>query len=712
MKRILFIIALLLFVSVDFFAQMPIQIYGGDERLIFRENNFIEIRQRIQNHAWASNLFEQLKERVVKGAQVRNQDFSGVVTKSYWAEEAAIYYRICGDETYLPKIKEILVSYYKLKQPDVPLFNPNKPVSSYFWSRIMFDDCRLMTAYDLTKKHPIMRDIQNAFQVRMRESLFQANRYVDNIKRLGNTQFWGNTGLGLYGFMLGDEQTIEKAINGKWGFKAMLGKFRDEGLFWPEPKHYCFGYVDCCLLLLAETAKANSYKENLYEYSHPRNGASLKKMIHSLIESCTPDGYSLSNGEHSDYPNFANDTVLVERVGIFADQISRKNNKLPVYYRALKNDPIVGWAMAHFPDNDEYCVQYFGNPALYYGTHTDKILPPSAQSKVWEEMGDALIRSDETSSYWDVSRHPITVHIRNGASQQYHGENDHFSININCFGKNIYHHWFLDWDYLAPRKGRANSTPLSQRIINHNTVVTDFKEPDSTNIHYPQIKPERPGEKFSEISRSGNMKIISVEGEIYHGVKQKRTIAVVDEYVVDIFKLDSEAEHVYDYVLHSWGNVESFGNSTMTNYTRELNREYKFGTIDGKSKRSDNIWLFDAQKSDVKNDLAIHFFDSDNIGIYTQIVNNGQSEYITAFTPYIVTGEGWDASLREGIPSRKPMSIVRRKCKSTEFIVLHQPYKSQLKPYTIRYKDNILTVIGDTFVDTYDIKQMRYFRRN
>ena len=46
MKRILFIIALPLFVSVDFFAQMPIQIYGGDERLIFRENNFIEIRQK------------------------------------------------------------------------------------------------------------------------------------------------------------------------------------------------------------------------------------------------------------------------------------------------------------------------------------------------------------------------------------------------------------------------------------------------------------------------------------------------------------------------------------------------------------------------------------------------------------------------------------------------------------------------------------------
>ena len=60
------------------------------------------------------------------------------------------------------------------------------------------------------------------------------------LKRLGNTQFWGNTGLGLYGFMLGDEQAIEKAINGKWGFKAMLGKFRDEGSFWPEPKHYCF----------------------------------------------------------------------------------------------------------------------------------------------------------------------------------------------------------------------------------------------------------------------------------------------------------------------------------------------------------------------------------------------------------------------------------------------------------------------------------------
>lgn len=691
----------------------PEESLGGGEKLFYDEDTFREIRDRIEKYDWAAKLYEELQERVSGVSRRLPYDYQGLLSEAYWTSEAAKYYRISGDGKYMRRVADNIIDFYALDRPEERLFPADTNRSTtYFWQRVMEKDSRYVLAYDLVRNHPFLSPYSELMQKRMAEIIEEGKLYESRIRRLGNTQFWGVTGIGLYGFMTGDNDAIRLAIDGKNGFKGLLAKFRDGGRFWPEPKHYDYGYVDCCMLMLAESARHNGWPEDLYSYEDPDNGASIHRMLEGFLSVCTPDGYLVGNGEHSEFAVLVDGKLNVERTSFFASEIIRENIKLPVYYRRFR-DPEIAWAMSKRPANDFYCVQVFGNPALAYGgADNAEMKAPDASSVVWQEMGDALLRSDETSEYWNGKG--LTVYMRNGASQQFHSNDDHCSININAFGKNLYNHWFLRWDYLCPRKGRTNATPLSFTIFNQNTVAVDCKAPDISNIHLGADDPERPGLQFGEIERIGNMKRLSVSGEAYEGVEQKRTICAVDEYVLDIFTLESSERHTYDYILHSWGKVTADGCSEPAAY-QQLNSEYGFGPIDGKSvRRGDNIWFSSASRSVVGEDGArIDFFDSsDSLGIRAFVFpdRKNASELITAYTPFYVDIRGWDHGPYPGQPERKPMSVVRRNCKSTAFVAVHQPYSGIPDDMEVTMKGRKIIVGTASFRDTYDMKTGEYSR--
>lgn len=124
-------------------------------------------------------------------------NYSGVFDDAMWAKDAAIYYRISGDETYIPVIRDLIIDLYKLDQPDIPLYNSDpKRKSTHFWEKISSDDCRMVLAYDLVKNHPALLPYRELMDKRMDEKIAEAFRYESQITRLGNTQFWGVTGLG------------------------------------------------------------------------------------------------------------------------------------------------------------------------------------------------------------------------------------------------------------------------------------------------------------------------------------------------------------------------------------------------------------------------------------------------------------------------------------------------------------------------------------
>lgn len=702
MKRIVFCI----FIILNF---LPLsgQNTTGSTSLFFDEDTFVKARERICKYDWAKESLRRLKKRL-DGETDSIAYFGSRWSEEYWTKDAAIYYRITGDEQYNGRIIDNIKAFYKLDSPEETLFpsDTNRNTTN-FWQRMMEKDTHILCAYDLMKDHPGLSGYKELMEQRMDEVISEAYLYEGRITRLGNTQFYAITGLGLYGYMRNDKKAVDEAINGKWGFKALLAGFRDNGSFWPEPKSYSTGYVGACTLMLAEASRHNGWPENLYEYEDPETGASIHKMILALIGSCTPDGYSLSNGESSESIKCVGDTIAVIRPNIFSVSDVDPCNRLVMYYNIYR-DPVIGWALERVPEKARCCMIYWNESSLLYGTEVDSISAPDAESRVFQEIGDAIIRSDESSDYWNGNA--TTVHFRNGASIQYHSANDHFSIAVNAFGKNLFNHWTLYWDYLSPRKGRANNTPLTHRIINHNTVTVDFKEPDRSVIHMKRETPEIPGVCFSDISRSGNMKIISAEGEIYDGVRQKRTIGVVDEYVIDIFSVNSDSMHNYDYTLHSWGECNISGTGPAETYDM-VNSEYGFGKIDGSSHiRPDNVWLADAKIRKATGDAVIDFRDRDGKGIRTYLQYCPDTKVISAGTPAYVSVKGWDDIPQSGVPERKPMAIVRRNCKSTTFVAVHQPYSGVPEHMEVTKKGSRLTVETDTFRDIYDIRTGEYHR--
>lgn len=684
----------------------PSKALGGGEKLFYDEAKFNQIRQRIDSHKWAKDLYEKLKGDIENDSrQARPTDYDQRWYRVTWTKDAAMYYRISGDERYIDQTVKNIVDYFNLDTPQKSLFDPKKTRNPNFWQWGWYAVVSA-AAYDMIKEHPKMKPYTEIMNRRIKEVIEEGYRYGDNIVRLGNTQFWGMTTLGIFGFMASDEQAVSEAIDGKWGFKAVLSRFRDGGRFWPEPLHYVYGYVDCCMLLLAETARANGYKEDLYQYE-AQNGASMKKMYNAFFSSITPNGHGFGNGDHGEFPFLVGDKMYIEGTPVLHNNVAayRTNIKLDIYNYVYR-DPALAWAVNRNPKRDDRCMVFWGYAALTYGTDNKNAVAPAAKSELFPEMGNAFIKSVEGANYWDSGS--LNVHMRNGASQQFHSNNDHFNITINAFDKNIYNDWFLRWDYLCPRPGRANATPMTQRIINHNTVTVDCKEPDHSLVNYPQKSPERADATFSPIKRSAQMQIISCSGEIYQGVAQKRTIGVTEQYVIDIFEMKSSQPHTYDYNLHALGQASYSGVGQWSDYA-VLRDEYKLGVIDGKStQKPNNQWLTDTRAAEGKSDIKIDFIDSDNIGGYTTILHQEGTQVISTKLPFFISTEGWDKTTDSQL---RPMSIVRRKAASTVFYAMHQPYKGSREVLSFEKQGDKLVVRGDKFVDTYDIKTQTFTRK-
>lgn len=708
---------LFLFVCILFVWQLtwadskwPNHYQGGDEKLFYNHQTIEEIRTRIETQTWAKKLYQRLKKELADPEAEAYKPLEGLSPRSYegrWTRDAILCYRVDGDETHLPKAVDNIVNYFRLNKPEQPCFSRDTTKAfETFWEWGWYSLFHL-TGYDMLRHHPLMSPYRTVMERRIREVLAEGKRYERRVERLGNIQFFGVTVLGIYGFAAGDEQAVDVAINGTNGFKSYLMRFRDGGQFAPEPLHYTFGYVDCCMTLLAEAARMNHYAEDLYRYVAP-NGASIYRMYESFLQAATPNGFGFDNGDGGVRQGWVQGRVIHEHTPILSSfgKIHRTNQKHEIYHAAYRT-PTTAWAVAQNPNRDDRCFTFWGYSALTHGIACDGAEAPEARSGVYPEMGNAYIKSVQGRDYWWSGS--LVVHMRNGASQQFHSHNDHCSFTLTAFDKFVYNDHMLHWDYLCPRKGRANYTPMSGRICNHNTVVVDGREPDVSVIKLGRRKPEVPGVPFSEIHQDGPMQRLSCEGSPYGGVWQKRTLYVTPEYVLDLFALESDEEHTYDYLLHSLGRVEYTGVGAWSDYP-QLSTEYQLRDVDSKSTRDDRWWLMHTRMAPCTDVLQMDFLDTDNIGVHTTMLYEPNTQLITTTLPtYISCVTGWDGSYQ--FP-RRPMAVVRRHAKATSFVALHEPYRNRLKqPLTIERTGDVIVVKGAKFVDTYNLTTGYFARR-
>ncbi|WP_146035258.1 hypothetical protein [Formosa algae] len=674
----------------------PENTFGGNEKLFLTESDFIRMRTKIDTSNWARNIYSKLKKSVLDSVTYYTHSGPEDWTKSIVVKDAAIYYRLSGDQSVLPFIKDALIETYKLNAMHEPLLSKENSLQG-FWSWGMFRMGNL-EAWDLIKNNPECQDLVAPMHKRLDEIIIHGMAYYNAIKRLGNTQFWGVTTMGIAGFMRENNQAIDLAIDGKHGFKASLLRFRDS-TFWPEPLKYNNGYVASAMLMLAEASRTNN-REDLYAYK-AENGASFKGMMDGFVSLLLTDGSIPIRGDGSEYVHVKAGKVGSKVKYFYKQEDSgyRPNIKVELLYSIFK-DPVYSWMAAQNKDRDCWDNNFWGWTALTHGVSLKIQQAPSAKSVVYQEFGSALLRSDTTSNYWGSNA--LTAFVRNGSSIQFHSHNEQFALDVIAYKKQIYFDNFLSWDYLAPRasRNRRNATPFSNRIIAHNTVAVDFREPDKSVIKLGSKSAEIPGADFSKIVYSGPMQMLTTTGSIYNGVKETRTVGVTKEYVLDIFNCESSENHTYDYALHSFGDL-SFSSDINFKAYPKLNEEFGLGKIDLKAKNNNNTWLLNAEQSLTDTSFSAVFKDTDTIGMHVLIAGEKGTKILKAEVPYYISNEGWDEVLPQNMPKRKPLLLVRRHAKNTKYVVLHVPFKDHEPHYKLKVQADKIIIENLEFIDEY-----------
>lgn len=686
-------------------------IFGGDEKLFLNESDFIRIRENANHFDWAKSRFDALSTN----ALMTEDEYYQAHWKGNWRQwttgqylkNVALYYRLSGEEKNLSQIKTHLTKEFSLDKLDKPLYDPQKNVSKGMWSWGM-SRMNYFWTWDMVKSHPLLSDIKDPMMVRLNEIARQYFRYEnENITRLGNTQFWSIATLGILGFLTSNEQAIEHSISGQYGLKTVLENKLRDAKFWPEPLNYTHDYVLCAMSLLAEASKINGY-DDLYAFVSP-NGASIKSMVDGLFELCNPNGLLLASGDGAYSAELDKTGKLRKFQGfgayLFNAEQKRISNKFEIFYKAYQ-DPKYAWLINKSEKRLCKDVTVWGDNTLTHGIPMESFETPSFSSAKYQGIGHALISTIEGREYWEGKGN--VLHIRNGNTNQYHGHDDPFHIDIYAQGKILYPDWYLkSWDYLAPRKSRGNrnKTPISHYSLGHNTVLVDKKGPDYRRYQLAQRFQEVNDIVFSEIQQSARMKIISLEGSIYKGVVQKRVLGLTSDYLVDIFECQSDSIHTYDYLLHDEGDLTVDIPKPMHEYDG-FTKDYQLEPIDSESKLEGNQWLRKGFNGSVDEDWEATFGTASEKRVVLHVGAETATEVFKTNTPIYSSG-GWDNTPENIRKISKPMLIIRRNCKSTRFVVVHQ-LKDLEKKFKVTIKNNSVLIESDKFKDTilYDGKKL------
>jgi len=255
-------------------------------------------------------------------------------------------------------------------------------------------------------------------------------------------------------------------------------------------------------------------------------------------------------------------------------------------------------------------------------------LPPTPklvlESKDFKGLGAAVLRQR-------TGKEQIYVHLDYGPHGGGHGHADKLTIILFALNRQ-----------LAPDPSRlAYAAPLHgswyRQTFAHNTVCVDQKS-------------QRAAEgRLTLFDSQPGLAVARAECDTaYPGVMMKRTIAVTDRYVIDVFDVVAREDHTYDWTYHNFGTLvpgveaqpraEPLGDGHGYQHMRDITQA-----------ESDDAWHVDFKQKD----------------------GNVRLTMLGAPDTSLCFGTG----MSENPPQPCPMVAVRRKAKRTTFISVIEPYK-------------------------------------
>jgi len=374
-------------------------------------------------------------------------------------------------------------------------------------------------AYDLVYDSPVFSPADRQKIESMFRAAFAGVKLNKDVMRINNRGAICLGSMASIAFCLQDRELIEWVINGPYGFNYHMHKgIGDDGI-WTEGVGYGYmalgkphGYSwNCGYLAVAEAA----YHAGIDLYSHPR----FKRILDAPLEYAFPD-FSLPANGHCAYS-----ASFLGRGRFYLKPWTRTRDPR---YAWLISEQLQRAASGQASSLDLFLLAG-ANEADFSSAQAQP--PPTVGSALFGQIGHAMLRTGRDESQ-------VCVFLDYGPFGS-HGNPDKMSLSLYAHDHVLCPDGITGYRYL-------NTFMYECQTVGHNTVVAD------ETTQFPTVD-----RTLNAWLPAPGVKIVDAEDiQAYPGVKLRRSVALTDVYVLDVFAVASDEEHRYDWVYRNFGPLE------------------------------------------------------------------------------------------------------------------------------------------------------------
>ncbi len=327
-----------------------------------------------------------------------------------------------------------------------------------------------------------------------------------------NHYAWHKWAIGMYGLHTGDADLVHAAIDGTMGMRELLeGGLVDGGLWHESATHYNF-VAGHGLVPLAWSLRQAGWPSDIFA-QRSATGHGLVDIYTAALELLFPDGTMPSVGDCYGRPT-----------------------QLPAlhyeYLYATLEDPRFAWVLSR---SDRTYQGASAAAGLLVALPLGETQPPRLGPRDWPQHGYTLLATARGGSY--LSETTAAALVTYGYSG-IHGHHDKLSYELHADGIR----WIVDAEASSPGHSfsAAIQRELNRSTLAHNTVRVDRRDQNTLPANL----------SLEHVDDSPNDVRIVDQGQLYDGVSQERRLILAKQEMVDVFRLESETPHLYDYQLH------------------------------------------------------------------------------------------------------------------------------------------------------------------
>jgi hypothetical protein len=483
---------------------------------------------------------------------------------------AGILYTITGEVRYARFVRDMLEKYavlyptlgpHPLARNQAPgrIFHQSLNEANWLVATAIAYDC----VYDWLSPTDRQRFEKNVFRP-MADWLSVAQ--AKEFDRIHNHGTWATASVGMLGYVLGDTSYVNRALYGTkrdrtGGFLRQLDLlFSPDGYYMEGP--YYIRYALMPFFHFAEAVERRQPGVHIYAY----RDSILKKALYSAVETSFPNGvFPPINDASRTMAIDAPEVVLA--LDIAYARYGGNPNLLGA--AAIQNEVILngaGLAVAR-----DFVSRRLA-PRMSWGSVEFTDGPDGKRG------GLGILRSGTGS---EASMLLMKYGVHGGG----HGHFDELHFVFFDGGREVVPDYgFSRWINIEPKFGGRylpeNDTYAMQTIA-HNTVTVDgrsqnaAKEDDAEAVW---------GERHFFDAKNPAVQVMSARAtRHYPGVQMQRTMFLIRDarlahpVVIDLFRLNSATEHVYDYPVHHRGQLIATDMKYEANTTRQESLGSAFG---------------------------------------------------------------------------------------------------------------------------------------